>query len=850
VRWPWYSERPKGFGPAVLLAALGVMMVTGAVSEAAPSTYATGLSSIVAAAIPPSNAAPPAVSATAQDGETFTASTGSWSGTPPFTYSYQWQRCNPGAVASQGTAPGQLESPEGIAVDPHGDTWVSDTYHGRLEVFSDGGNFLKTVGSEGSGPGQIGEPEGIAIDSKGHVWVADWRNDRVEEFSETGEYLQQFGSEGSGNGQLTRPYGIAVDSDGNVWVGDVGNNRVEEFSEHGEYVSQFGSRGSAPGQFGFSFPVGLAVNSNRDILVTDAEGNRLEEFNAQGEYLSEFGSEGSGNRQFRHPGDVVVDSSGNIWVVDQRNDRVAEFNANGEYQRQFGSTASGPGSLSSPDGVATDSNGDVWVADTGNSRIEEFNDHGEVVKHQACVNVAGATSPTYAVTAADLGSQVQVIVTATNSAGEASASGSSSPIIDEALQPPVSVSAPSIAGVTRERQTLSTSAGVWAGPEPISYAYQWQRCDSRGSDCADIAGATASTYALSHGDVATTVRVMVTATDSAGSTSASSAVTAIVAPLEPPVTIGVNDGSGWGPADAEKFVALGIKSERLEAPGTSGGSGSIAEYVKTSQSNGFTNDIVTVGNTPDTEPLSTVNISTWTAATVKQVEEAAENGVKLFEVGNEMFLKGPRCQGCRQQKEPVKYAEMFVSLSKAVDAAGITGVKLLFDSFGDYEEYEGGPWSQACCGGGWLATAERAEPELLQRVAGFTMHPYGEAGGNLENDWGPGALKVEHDQAVSLGFENTEYYATEFGVELDTGGVTGSSSPADQAEKIRAVYAELIGYGFVRGIWYYQTHDDGTGKWGLIEPQESGSSPFLPRPSLEVVSSFALVSNLALAAEY
>lgn len=44
------------------------------------------------------------------------------------------------------------------------------------------------------------------------------------------------------------------------------------------------------------------------------------------------------------------------------------------------------------------------------------------------------------------------------------------------------------------------------------------------------------------------------------------------------------------------------------------------------------------------------------------------------------------------------------------------------------------------------------------------------------------------------------------------------------------MFTEPIGYQFVKGIWYYQTHDDTTGKWGLIEPQESGESPSVPRP--------------------
>lgn len=305
------------------------------------------------------------------------------------------------------------------------------------------------------------------------------------------------------------------------------------------------------------------------------------------------------------------------------------------------------------------------------------------------------------------------------------------------------------------------------------------------------------------------------------------------------VIIGINDGSGWGPADAKQFVARGITSERFAGTGYAGGlSGSIAELLKRSEADGFSDDVVIVGNTPDEEQLSAVNVPAWTAASLKQVEEAADNGARLLEVGNEMYLKGPQCNGCYQQAEPARYAEMFVALSKAVEAAGVKGVTLLFDSYGNYRESEGGPLSKVCCGGGWLAAAVTAEPELLERVGDFTMHPYGLAGSNKRDDLGPDALKTEREQAVSLGFENTEYYVTEYGVQVQ--GATTAASLNLQAERIRAAFTELIGFGFVKGIWYFESHDDITGRWGVIENQKSAEAPFIARPSLEVVSDFAL----------
>jgi hypothetical protein len=138
----------------------------------------------------------------------------------------------------------------------------------------------------------------------------------------------------------------------------------------------------------------------------------------------------------------------------------------------------------------------------------------------------------------------------------------------------------------------------------------------------------------------------------------------------PSVIIGVTGGTSWGEPDSLKFRENGFASERLNAnPGHT----TIAESIAL----GWKNDLVIVGNTNDEEELSKVNISKWTEETLAQVKEQAAHGVTLMEVGNEMFLKGPRCGECYQQKEPARYAEMFVSLSKAVEEAGITGVKLL-----------------------------------------------------------------------------------------------------------------------------------------------------------------------------
>jgi hypothetical protein len=98
----------------------------------------------------------------------------------------------------------------------------------------------------------------------------------------------------------------------------------------------------------------------------------------------------------------------------------------------------------------------------------------------------------------------------------------------QAAVPPSNSSPPTISGTAQAGQTLTASPGSWTGTTPIGYAYQWRRCDSGGATCADIAGATTTTYALTASDIGATIRVAVTASNTAGSSTATSAQTAAV----------------------------------------------------------------------------------------------------------------------------------------------------------------------------------------------------------------------------------------------------------------------------------------------------------------------------------
>jgi hypothetical protein len=99
---------------------------------------------------------------------------------------------------------------------------------------------------------------------------------------------------------------------------------------------------------------------------------------------------------------------------------------------------------------------------------------------------------------------------------------------------PTNSSPPTISGTVQEGQKLHADPGTWDGTAPTTYTYQWQRCDSGGGNCSDVSGATSNDYTLTSADVGNTVRVVVTATNVAGSSTAASAPSAVVAGLNAP----------------------------------------------------------------------------------------------------------------------------------------------------------------------------------------------------------------------------------------------------------------------------------------------------------------------------
>jgi hypothetical protein len=150
----------------------------------------------------------------------------------------------------------------------------------------------------------------------------------------------------------------------------------------------------------------------------------------------------------------------------------------------------------------------------------------EVQALSGCADIPGATGTTYTLTPADVGSTIRAVVTATNSTGPTVAASLPTPTITPLA--PINLALPTISGIARHRQPLSATTGTWRGSAPISYAYQWQKCDRAAASCVDIPDATEAAFVVRLADGGSTLRVAVTASNTAGAATAVSAPTTVV----------------------------------------------------------------------------------------------------------------------------------------------------------------------------------------------------------------------------------------------------------------------------------------------------------------------------------
>jgi uncharacterized protein (TIGR03663 family) len=284
-------------------------------------------------------------------------------------------------VGIPGNAPGQFQSPRGVAVAADGSLYVADSMNNRIQHLSPSGQVLKVWGtyasiSTGAAPGgTFSEPWGVAVGPDGSVYVADTWNHRIQKFTADGEFVTMWGVFGQGDtpDAFYGPRGIAVDAKGQVFVADTGNKRIVVFGPNGESITQFGSAGMDSGQL--DEPVAVALDGAGNVYVTDTWNQRVQVFapDASGMFYSssaEWPVNGWNGQSVENKPFIARDATGNVSVTDPEGCRVITFSPNGQPLKVWDGCSANAFLL--PSGISSDGNGGVWVTDSGNGTLVHF----------------------------------------------------------------------------------------------------------------------------------------------------------------------------------------------------------------------------------------------------------------------------------------------------------------------------------------------------------------------------------------------------------------------------------------------------------------------------------------------
>ena len=122
-----------------------------------------------------------------------------------------------GKAGVAGAGEDTFNQPSDVVTAANGDIFVADGHGGdsnaRIVKFTKDGKFIKAWGKKGTAPGEFDTPHGLALDSKGRLFVADRSNNRVQIFDQDGKFLDEWK-------QFGRPSGIYIDANDTLYVAD------------------------------------------------------------------------------------------------------------------------------------------------------------------------------------------------------------------------------------------------------------------------------------------------------------------------------------------------------------------------------------------------------------------------------------------------------------------------------------------------------------------------------------------------------------------------------------------------------------------------------------------------------
>lgn len=162
---------------------------------------------------------------------------------------------------------GRRVSPYSVAVDASGRVAITDVENHQVLVFDAYLTLEIAFGNYGTFEGQLSNPQGVSFAPRGELVVADTGNRRVQVFTDGGAYVRSIPGPGQPN-PLRRPRRAVVDDAGRVIVADPAAGAVFVFDAGGAL-----QRAITPGR-AFA-PTDVERSRDGSLFVTDEAGRSV-----------------------------------------------------------------------------------------------------------------------------------------------------------------------------------------------------------------------------------------------------------------------------------------------------------------------------------------------------------------------------------------------------------------------------------------------------------------------------------------------------------------------------------------------------------------------------------------------
>lgn len=260
------------------------------------------------------------------------------------------------SIGTRGTDPGQIMLPNDVAVDSHGNIYVSDSK--GVTKFDAGGQFLMVIDTA-----DVKIAHGIAVGSADQLYVTG-AGPQVFVFDAKGNKTGTVGTPGKEPGQLANPVDVAVGKDGSIYVADVQNHRVEKYDAAGKHLMSIDPKGD------FRAPRCLAIGPKGQIYVGMGDDFLVNQFSPEGKPLASFGHSQVTENLWR-TGGIAVDGEGKIYVTQSVSHVLQAFTASDKptLAWEYGQLGTPPVGFNTPLGMDIKGK-DLYLVDQANNLVQ------------------------------------------------------------------------------------------------------------------------------------------------------------------------------------------------------------------------------------------------------------------------------------------------------------------------------------------------------------------------------------------------------------------------------------------------------------------------------------------------